>query len=104
MYLIDRVATEEFTVKMLGRDRTFPAGTVILIPISLSMFDKNVWGDNAYAFDLNRPCLIEKSMMFHSVGERHAGRMCPGKYFTLNMVTDIIIKCGKARRELAGTK
>jgi len=67
------VATEPFTVKILGRDRTFPAGTVILIPISLAMLNKNIWGDNAYEFDHNRKNLVNWSMMFQSVGNKQAG-------------------------------
>ena len=98
---IDRVATEEFTVKMLGRNRTFPAGTPIVIPMYLAMFDENIWGKSTYEFDHNRDKLVENHMLFQSVGNKHAGRMCPGKFFAMNMCSEIITECGKVRREKA---
>ena len=93
-----RVATEPFTVKMLLKDRTFPAGTEIMIPLSLSMFDENVW-DDAFEFNHNRHDLVKLNMMFHSVGNKQAGRMCPGKVFAMKMISEIIVRCGKVRRE-----
>ncbi len=92
------MATEEFTVKILGKDRTFPKGTLLSIPIKLAMLDENVWGADAHSFDHKRANLVEKSMIFNSVGDEHGGRMCPGKHFTMNMVTEILVKCGKTRR------
>lgn len=92
------VATEEFTVKMLGKDRTFPAGTVILIPFALAMTDKNIWGENAHDFDHNRPNLIENSMIFNSVGNKTNNRICPGKSLAMNMAIEMIIECGKVRK------
>lgn len=92
------VATKEFTVKLLGKDRIFPKGTQIAIPIKLAMLDENMW-KNAHDFDMNRPNLVEKSMIFHSVGNETNGRLCPGKFLTMHMVTEILVRCGKARRE-----
>lgn len=95
---IDHVATKEFTVKILGKDHTFPKGTQIAIPIKLAMLDENMW-KNAHEFDMNRPNLVEKSMIFNSVGNETNGRLCPGKFLTMHMVTEILVGCGKARRE-----
>lgn len=93
-----RVATEPFTVKMLFKDRTFPTGTEIMIPLSLSMFDENIW-DDAFEFNHNRHDLVKLNMMFQSVGNKDAGRMCPGKGFAMIMMSEIIVRCGKVRRE-----
>lgn len=93
-----RVATEEFTVKMLGKDRTFPKGTVISIPINMSMINKNVWGQNAFHFDHTRENVEKDNMIFHSVGNKHGGRICPGKWFAMNMMREILVKCGKVHQ------
>jgi hypothetical protein len=95
-----RVATEPFfTVQMLSKDRTFPAGTEIMIPLSLSMFDENVW-DDVFGFNHNRYDLGKSNMMFHSVGNKQAtSRMCPAKGFSMTMISEIIARCGKVRRE-----
>ena len=98
VFLTDHVATEDFTAKILGKDRTFPAGTVILIPFALAMTDKNIWGENAHDFDHNRPNLIENSMIFNSVGNKTNNRICPGKSLTMNMAIEMIIECGKVRK------
>jgi len=82
---------------MMGKNRTFPKGTIISIPIKLAMLDENIWA-NPHAFDHNRKDLVEKSMVFHSVGDKTNGRMCPGKFLTMNMVTEILVECGKGRR------
>jgi cytochrome P450 len=86
---------------MLGSNRTFPAGTPIVIAMNLGMFDENIWGESTYEFDHNRENLVENHMMFHSVGNKHAGRMCPGKLFAMNMCSEITTECGKVRREKA---
>jgi hypothetical protein len=39
-------------------------------------------------------------MGFNSVGDRSAGRICPGKNIALDMLVDIIITVGKVRRTL----
>lgn len=93
-----RVATEEFTVKMLGKDRTFPKGTVVSIPINMSMINKNVWGQNAFHFDHKRENVEKDNMIFHSVGSKHGGRICPGKWFAMNMMREILVKCGKVHQ------
>ena len=96
-----RVATEDFTVKMLGRKRTFPKGTIISIPINMSCVNKNLYGETTFEFDHNRPNIAETSTIFHSVGQEHAGRSCPGTGFAMTMVSEILTKCGETRR---GTK
>lgn len=94
-----RVATEEFAVRMLGRKRTFPKGTIISIPINMSSVNKNLYGETTFEFDHNRPNLAETSAIFHSVGKEHAGRVCPGASFSMTMISEILTKCGKTRRE-----
>jgi hypothetical protein len=37
-------------------------------------------------------------MGFHSVGERSAGRICPGKDIALDMLVDVLRVVGKTRR------
>jgi hypothetical protein len=93
-----RVATEPFTVNMTGKDRTFPAGTKILIPMLLGMLSENFWGSTAYDFNPQRENLCPFHMGFNSVGDRHAGRICPGKGIALKMLIDVISTVGKARR------
>ena len=93
-----RVATEPFTTTIRGRERTFPKGTIINIPMSLGMLDENFWGPTAYEFDKERENLCPFSMMFHSVGDRTNGRICPGKDLALTMLIDMLIVTGKVRR------
>ena len=93
-----RVATEPFTVKIAGKERTFPAGTLVVIPMILGMLDSGFWGPTTYAFDPQRENLCPYSMAFHSVGDRSAGRMCPGRDIALNMLLDVLITLGKVRR------
>jgi len=82
---------------MLGKERHFPKGTVIMIPINALMLDKRVWGENCYEFDHNRENVVEHSMIFHSLGEKTNGRICPGKSFALTLMIDALIECGKTR-------
>lgn len=96
-----RTATEEFTVKVLGKERTFPEGTVISIPINMCMSNTNIWGSTTFEFDHNRKDLIEKSMIFHSVGNKNAGRMCPGKSFAMKMMREVIQRCGEVHQKKA---
>ena len=93
-----RVATEKFTVPIRGKNRTFPKGTKIIVPMSLSMVDKKFWGRTAFEFDHNRENLCPFSMMFNSVGDRDAGRICPGREIAMNVLTDILVELGKVRR------
>lgn len=93
-----RVATEEFTVKMLGRDRTFPKGTIVTIPINMSCVNKNVYGETTFKFDHKRPNIVEDSCIFQSHGTKHAGRMCPGWFFAMEMLSEVMMKCGEVRR------
>lgn len=95
-----RVATEPFTATVAGMERTFPAGTKILIPMSLGLLDEGFWGATTYEFDAKRENLCPFHMGFHSVGDRHAGRICPGKDIALTMLIDVISTVGKARRSL----
>lgn len=96
-----RVATEPFTVTVAGKERTFPTGTKILIPLLLGMLNEDFWGKTTYEFNAQRENLCPYHMGFHSVGERHAGRVCPGKGVALKMLTDVIQVVGKARRSQA---
>ena len=93
-----RVATEPFTVNMTGKARTFPTGTKILIPMLLGMLSQDFWGSTAYDFNPQRENLCPFHMGFNSVGDRHAGRICPGKGIALTMLIDVISTVGKARR------
>jgi cytochrome P450 len=93
-----RVATEPFTVTLAGKERTFPKGTKILIPMLLGMLSEDIWGKTAYEFNADRENLCPFHMGFNSVGSRHAGRICPGKDLALEMLTNVIITVGKARR------
>lgn len=93
-----RVATEPFTVTVAGKERTFPAGTKILIPMILGLLDENFWGSTVYEFNAERENLCPYHMRFHSVGDRHAGRICPGKDIALDMLIDVVSTVGKVRR------
>ena len=92
------VATEPLTVKIADKERTFPAGTKILIPMSLGLLDEHFWGPTTYEFDAGRENLCSYHMGFNSVGDRSAGRICPGKALALTMLSDVIIALGKVRR------
>lgn len=94
-----RIATEPFTVSMAGSDYTFPSGTKILIPMSLGLLDETFWGATTYEFDAQRQNLCPYHMGFHSVGERHAGRICPGKEITLDMLVEVLCTVGRVRRQ-----
>ena len=93
-----RVATEPFTVEVAGKERTFPTGTKILIPMLLGMLSEDFWGSTAYSFNAQRENLCPFHMGFNSVGDRTAGRICPGKGVALEMLIDVISTVGKARR------
>jgi len=93
-----RITTESFTATIAGEKRTFPAGTKVLIPMSLGLLDEGFWGSTVYEFDAQRENLCPFHMGFHSVGDRHAGRMCPGKEVALNMMIDVIVTVGQVRR------
>ncbi|WP_238568958.1 cytochrome P450 [Xenococcus sp. PCC 7305] len=93
-----RVATEPFTVNIAGKERTFPTGTKILIPMLLGMLSEDFWGTSAYSFNPQRENLCPFHMGFNSVGDRTAGRICPGKAVALEMLIDVISTVGKARR------
>jgi cytochrome P450 len=93
-----RIATEPFTVEVAGKEQNFPAGTKILIPMSLGLLDENFWGSTTYEFNADRENLCPYHMGFHSVGDRSAGRICPGKDVALDMLVDILVTVGKVRR------
>jgi hypothetical protein len=93
-----RVATAPFTATVAGTERTFPAGTKVLIPISLGLLDKGFWGATAYDFNPQRENLCPFHMGFHAVGDRSAGRICPGKDIALDMLVDVLRVVGKTRR------
>ncbi|BAY07643.1 cytochrome 450 [Calothrix sp. NIES-2098] len=93
-----RIATESFTVKIAGKKRTFPAGTKVLIPMSLGLLDEGFWGSTTYEFNAQRQNLCPFHMGFHAVGDRSAGRICPGKDVALDMLVDVITTLGRVRR------
>jgi len=93
-----RVATEPFTATVAGKERTFPAGTKVLIPLSLGLLDGSFWGSTVYEFNPKRENLCPYHMGFHSVGDRSAGRICPGKDIALKMLVDVVSTVGKVRR------
>jgi hypothetical protein len=94
-----RVATNPFTIKINDKDTKFPKGTTILIPITLGNLSEKFWGKTVYEFNPQRKGLIDYHMGFNSVGNRHAGRMCPAKDIVLGMLTEVIITVGKERRK-----
>lgn len=93
-----RIATEPFTVTLAGKEQTFPTGTKILIPMSLGLLDDSFWGATTYEFNADRKNLCPFHMGFHSVGDRSAGRICPGKDVALDLLVDMLITVGKVRR------
>ena len=93
-----RVATEPFTATVAGKERTFPAGTKVLIPLSLGLLDGSFWGSTVYEFNANRENLCPYHMGFHAVGDRSAGRICPAKDIALTMLVDVMSTVGKVRR------
>ena len=93
-----RVATAPFTVTIADREQTFPIGTQVLIPMSLGLLDESFWGKTNYEFNPQRENLCPFHMGFHSVGDRHDGRICPGKDIALEMLVDILVTVGKVRR------
>lgn len=98
-----KIATDAFNVTITSKNQSFPSGTKILIPMSLGLLDENFWGPTTYEFDANRENLCPYHMGFHSVGDRSAGRICPGKDIAMNMLIDVIITVGKARRSAPST-
>ena len=93
-----RIVNEPFTVSLAGKERTFPAGTKVLIPMSLGLLDESFWGSTVYEFNAKRENLCPFHMGFHSVGDRSAGRICPAKHVALDMLTDVLSTVGKVRR------
>lgn len=93
-----RVATAPFTARVAGKERTFPAGTKVLIPMSLGLLNEGFWGSTVYEFNAKRENLCPFHMGFHSVGDRSAGRICPGKDIALEMFVDVMSAVGKVRR------
>lgn len=93
-----RVATEPFTTTIAGKERTFPTGTKVLIPMGLGLLDQSFWGATVYEFNSKRENLCPYHMGFHSVGDRHAGRICPAKDISLDMLVDVVTTVGKVRR------
>uniref|UniRef100_A0A7S1VTY4 Cytochrome P450 n=1 Tax=Grammatophora oceanica TaxID=210454 RepID=A0A7S1VTY4_9STRA len=89
---------EDFTVTINGREHTFPPGTEIIIPMFSGMTDPKEWGPSVWEFNPNRDNLIQKSMIFNSVGEKTNGRICPGKDVSIKMLTDVLVELGKVRR------
>jgi len=99
---VHRVSQEPFTANVAGADREFPAGTVVNVPMSLAMLDPQKWGETRYQFNPQRAGLRENTMAFNEVGNRHAGRACPGKGVSLTMLSDVLQEVGAARRRVLG--
>jgi len=93
-----RVAMEKSTIPIRGRNRTFPKGTKIVVPMALSMVDESFWGGTSFEFDHKRENVCPFSMMFNSVGDTHAGRICPGREISMKVLTDVLVELGKVRR------
>ncbi len=91
------VTTEDFTVKIRGKAQTFPKGTTIFIPVLFGGIDEAFWGPTTFEFDHNRKNLCPYAMMFQSVGDRSAGRICPGREIAVEMLVDVLINLGKVR-------
>jgi len=94
-----RVAREPFTCDFSGRAVSFPAGTVVMIPMVYGNLDKGVWGPSAYELDHKRPQLSDRFLGFHSVGDQDAGRICPGRGLVLDMCADVLAALGRTRRQ-----
>jgi hypothetical protein len=98
-----RIATQPISVTVAGKEQTFPVGTQVLIPMSLGLLEESVWGSTTYEFNANRENLCPYHMGFHAVGDRSAGRICPGRDIALDMLVDVAIAVGKVRRTSADT-
>jgi len=94
------LATEEIKVTMGGQSYTFPKGTPMTIAMNIGNIDPDLWGPSVTSFEAARPGIEEKLMSFHSFGLKSAGRICPGREVTLNMVTDLLAVVGAARRAM----
>merc|ERR1712232_273052 len=66
--VVNRVATEPFTVKVGSNDHTFPKGTNVAIPINLADMDKKFWGKDAHKFNTQRTGLVQNIAVFNGVG------------------------------------
>jgi hypothetical protein len=64
----------------------------------LGLLDETVWGPSTYEFNAERENLCPYHLGFHSVGDRHAGRICPGKDIAIEMLVDVVRVVGQARR------
>lgn len=94
-----KVAQEDFTIPINGKERTFPAGTIIYIPMQLGSLDERFWGETVYEFDHERSNLCPFSMIFHSVGEKTNGRICPGKEVAETMLVDALVAIGSELKQ-----
>ncbi|MEA5625669.1 hypothetical protein [Nostoc sp. UHCC 0251] len=70
----------------------------MLIPMILGLLDESFWGSTAYEFNAKRENLCPYHMGFHSVGDRSAGRIYPGKDIAINMLVYVITTVGRVRR------
>mmetsp|Transcript_7379 Transcript_7379/g.20924 ORF Transcript_7379/g.20924 Transcript_7379/m.20924 type:complete len:486 (-) Transcript_7379:425-1882(-) len=93
-----RVAEEKFTATVAGSEREFPEGTLVNVPIALANTDKEKWGETRYEFNPKRAHLKARSMAFNMVGDRDAGRGCPGRDVSIQMLMDVLREVGAARR------
>ena len=93
------VAPEEFTAKIGDKDYTFPADTIVMVPMSLGLMDEEFWGPTTYKFNPDRENLCPYHMGFNSVGDKSAGRICPGKGLALDMLSECLVRLGEVRRQ-----
>lgn len=109
MTVVNRVATEEFTVKIGNSYRTFPANTDVAIPINLADMDVNFWGKDAHMFNMQRTGLVQNSAVFNGVllddttfpdRRDNSNRPCPGKWWAMEIAVGVIQRLGKVRREV----
>jgi len=94
------LATERMKATIGGNRYSFPKGTPMTIAMNIGGMDPDIWGSSVTSFEAARPGIENKIMAFHSVGPKSAGRICPGKQVTLNMVADMLVVVGKARRAM----
>ncbi len=93
-----KVALEDFTTRVGGKDVTFKKGTIIYIPMLLAGLDMSVYGSDTFEFNHNRENLCPFSTLFHSFGDQTNGRVCPGREVAEHMIMEILIALGKVRQ------
>ncbi|CAE7757855.1 CYP77A2, partial [Symbiodinium sp. CCMP2456] len=83
------VATEPFSCEIAKRTYSFPKGTKVAIPLVFANIDPNVWGEDVWEFNHNRPGLKENHTGFNSVNGL-GPRECPGKGLVLRSMVRLL--------------